>query len=106
MPRSVWKGPFCDRGVTRLWERIAMKYGAGSQRQAIRVWSRRSTILPNFTGYKFEIYNGQSWFPIKISEPMIGHKFGEFAPTRKYPQHPEKATKAGPVKKNPVTGKK
>ena len=76
MTRSLWKGPFCE---------------INSEKQ--KVWSRRSVILPKFIGKQFFIYNGKIFIPLKISEEMIGHKFGEFASTRKKPIHKKKNKK-------------
>jgi small subunit ribosomal protein S19 len=83
MPRSVWKGPFVDGYLIGKAE----KAQAGGGRQAIRTWSRRSTIMPQFVGLKFEVHNGKSFIPVAVNEDMVGHKFGEFAPTRTYHGH-------------------
>jgi small subunit ribosomal protein S19 len=81
--RSVWKGPFVDGFVLRKAE----KARAGGRNQVIRIWSRRSTILPQFVGLTFGVYNGQKHIPVLVSEDMVGHKFGEFSPTRTYHGH-------------------
>ncbi len=83
MPRSVWKGPFVDGYLLTKAEKAA---GTGG-RQGIKTWSRRSTIMPQFIGLKFEVHNGKSFIPVQVSEDMVGHKFGEFAPTRTYYGH-------------------
>jgi small subunit ribosomal protein S19 len=83
MPRSVWKGPFVDGYLIAKAEKAQ---GAGG-RQGIRTWSRRSTIMPQFVGLKFEVHNGKSFIPVAVNEDMVGHKFGEFAPTRTYHGH-------------------
>jgi len=83
MPRSVWKGPFVDGYLIAKAEKAQ---GAGG-RQAIRTWSRRSTIMPQFVGLKFEVHNGKSFIPVAVNEDMVGHKLGEFAPTRTYHGH-------------------
>lgn len=83
MPRSVWKGPFVDGYLLDKAEKAT----AGGGRQAIRTWSRRSTIMPQFVGLKFEVHNGKSFIPVAINEDMVGHKLGEFAPTRTYYGH-------------------
>ena len=83
MSRSVWKGPFVDSYVLKK----AAKAQAGSSNQVIKIWSRRSTILPQFVGLTFGVYNGQKHIPVSVTEDMIGHKFGEFSPTRTYYGH-------------------
>lgn len=83
MPRSVWKGPFVDAHVLKKAEKAQ---GSGKN-QVIKIWSRRSTILPQFVGLTFGVYNGQKHIPVSVSEDMIGHKFGEFSPTRTYYGH-------------------
>ena len=82
MPRSVWKGPFCDNYVLKLVKRATK--GSSSM---IKIRSRRSVILPMFVGYVFGVYNGKSFVPVKVSETMVGHKFGEFSPTRVFRGH-------------------
>ena len=83
MPRSVWKGPFVDGYLITKAE----KASANSGRQGIKTWSRRSTIMPQFVGLRFEVHNGKSFIPVQVSEDMVGHKLGEFAPTRTYHGH-------------------
>lgn len=83
MSRSVWKGPFVDAHVLKKAE----KAQADGKNQVIKIWSRRSTILPQFVGLTFGVYNGQKHIPVSITEDMIGHKFGEFSPTRTYYGH-------------------
>jgi ribosomal protein S19, bacterial/organelle len=83
MPRSVWKGPFVDSYVLKKAE----KAQGSTRNDVIKIWSRRSTILPQFVGLTFGVYNGQKHIPVSVSEDMIGHKFGEFAPTRTYYGH-------------------
>ena len=82
MPRSVKKGPFVDASVLK-------KISAQSvdDRRPIKTWSRRSTILPEMIGYTFSVHNGRRFLPIYISENMVGHKLGEFAPTRTFQSH-------------------
>ena len=82
MTRSVWKGPFVDGYILKKAE------AARSQRNmAIKTWSRRSTILPQFVGLTFQVHNGNKFIPVNISEEMVGHKLGEFAPTRTFKAH-------------------
>lgn len=83
MSRSVWKGPFVDAHVLKKAE----KAQAAGKNQVIKIWSRRSTILPQFVGLTFGVHNGQKHIPVNVSEDMIGHKFGEFSPTRTYYGH-------------------
>ncbi len=83
MTRSVWKGPFVDGHVLKKAEAARAK----NSTQAIKTWSRRSTVLPQFVGLTFGVYNGQKHIPVFITEDMIGHKFGEFSPTRTYYGH-------------------
>lgn len=83
MPRSVWKGPFFDR---YLLKKAEVAQGSG-RNDVIKIWSRRSTILPQFVGLTFGVHNGKKFIPVYVSENMVGHKFGEFAATRTYYGH-------------------
>ena len=83
MPRSVWKGPFIDGYLLKKAEDAR----ASGRKTVIKIWSRRSTILPQFVGLTFGVYNGQKFIPVNVTEDMIGHKFGEFSPTRTYYGH-------------------
>ncbi|MBB6310140.1 30S ribosomal protein S19 [Xanthobacter tagetidis] len=83
MTRSVWKGPFVDG---YLLKKAETAQGSG-RRDVIKIWSRRSTILPQFVGLTFGVYNGHKHVPVNVTEEMIGQKFGEFAPTRTYYGH-------------------
>lgn len=83
MSRSVWKGPFVD---LYLLKKAETAQDAGG-RAPIKTWSRRSTILPQFVGLTFNVYNGQKFIPVSVNEDMVGHKLGEFAPTRTYYGH-------------------
>jgi small subunit ribosomal protein S19 len=84
MARSVWKGPFVD---LHLLKKAEVSQDAGSRAGPIKTWSRRSTILPQFVGLTFGVYNGSKHIPVSVNEDMVGHKFGEFAPTRTYYGH-------------------
>ena len=86
MGRSVKKGPFTD---THLEERID-KLNAASEKKVIRTWSRRSTILPEFIGHTLAVHNGNKFIPVYVTEFMVGHKLGEFAPTRNFKGHSSK----------------
>lgn len=83
MARSVWKGPFVDGYLLKKAETAR----EGGRKQIIKIWSRRSTILPQFVGLTFGVYNGQKFVPVLVDEDMVGHKFGEFSPTRTYYGH-------------------
>jgi len=79
MARSVWKGPFVELSLLKKVE--------SGTRGPIKTWSRRSTILPQFVGHTFSVYNGKKFVPVSVSEEMVGMKLGEFAPTRSFPGH-------------------
>jgi small subunit ribosomal protein S19 len=91
MSRSIAKGPFVDGYLLKKAE----KSRASGRNEVIKIWSRRSTILPQFVGLTFGVYNGQKFVPVSVNEDMIGHKFGEFSPTRTFHSHSgdKKATK-------------
>jgi small subunit ribosomal protein S19 len=84
MARSVWKGPFVDLSLLKKAE-VAQESTARSG--PIKTWSRRSTILPQFVGLTFSVYNGRKFVPVSVNEDMVGMKLGEFAPTRYFPGH-------------------
>ena len=84
MARSVWKGPFVDLHLLKKRKPLRTLVPAPAP---IKTWSRRSTILPQFVGLTFNVYNGQKFIPVSVSEEMVGHKLGEFAPTRNFPGH-------------------
>lgn len=81
--RSVWKGPFIDGYIFKKVE----KARSSGKNQVIQIWSRRSTIIPDFVGLTFGVYNGKKFIPVLVTEEMVGHKFGEFAPTRHFAGH-------------------
>ncbi len=83
MPRSTWKIPFVDGYLLKK----ADDYLNSSKKQVIKTWSRRSTILPQFVGVNFAVYNGKKFVAVSVTEGMVGHKFGEFAPTRTFYGH-------------------
>ena len=83
MSRSVWKGPFVDPSLLKKVEKLK----SSRNTTPIKTWSRKSTIIPEFVGISFVIYNGKKFIPIKISEEMVGHKLGEFSPTRQFSGH-------------------
>ena len=83
MARSVWKGPFVEKSLLKKVEEAR----AAGKNTVIKTWSRRSTILPNMIGLTFGVHNGKKFIPVIVSDQMIGHKLGEFAPTRTYKGH-------------------
>ena len=83
MARSIWKGPFVELSLLKKAEAAQ----DNSKRAPIKTWSRRSTILPQFVGLTFSVYNGQKFIPVSVNEDMVGHKLGEFSPTRSFPGH-------------------
>ena len=83
MVRSVWKGPFVEGSLLKKADAAR----SSGRHDVIKIWSRRSTILPQFVGLVFGVYNGQKHVPVSVSEDMVGMKLGEFAPTRYFPGH-------------------
>jgi small subunit ribosomal protein S19 len=93
MTRSIWKGPFVDGYLLKKAEAAR----GSSRHEMIKIWSRRSTILPQFVGLLFGVYNGHKHIPVQVTEEMVGHKFGEFAPTRTFYGHSaDRKAKRGP----------
>ena len=99
MSRSVWKGPFVDPSLIKKVEKLKTQINP----TPIKTWSRKSTIIPEFVGISFLIYNGKKFIPIKISEEMVGHKLGEFSPTRQFPGHTPADKKAAQIVKASVS---
>ena len=93
MARSVWKGPFVEESLIKKVEKLKNE----TVKKPIKTWSRKSTIIPEFIGISFLIYNGKKFIPITISEDMVGHKLGEFAPTRTFFGHTPADKKAKPA---------
>lgn len=83
MPRSVKKGPYVDE---KLWKRI-QELNKSNQKRVLKTWARRSTITPEFVGHTLAIHNGNKFVPVFITENMVGHKLGEFSPTRTFRGH-------------------
>ena len=83
MPRSVKKGPYV---AAHLLQKVNLLQ-QGGDRRVIKTWSRRSTVLPEFVGYTFAIHNGRNFVPVYVTENMVGHKLGEFSPTRTFRGH-------------------
>jgi small subunit ribosomal protein S19 len=91
MGRSLKKGPFVD---TPLLEKVEGMNRAGADKKVIKTWSRRSTVIPEMVGHTLAVHNGKKFIPVYITENMVGHKLGEFAPTRLFKGHTTKADKA------------
>ena len=83
MTRSVWKGPFVDSHLLKKVKQASEQ----NKNTVIKTWSRRSTILPEFVGINFAVHNGRRFIPVNVTEDMVGHKFGEFSPTRTFNGH-------------------
>jgi len=83
MPRSLKKGPYVNESLLKKVDQM-MESG---KKKVIKTWSRRSTITPNFVGYTFAVHNGTKFIPVYVTENMVGHKLGEFSPTRTYRGH-------------------
>ena len=83
MVRSVWKGPFVEGSLLKKADAAR----ASGRHDVIKIWSRRSTILPQFVGLTFNVYNGRKFVPVSVNEDMVGMKLGEFAPTRTFHGH-------------------
>lgn len=83
MPRSVKKGPWVDDSLLKKLNRAKEE----GQKRPIKTWSRRSTIIPEFVGYTFAVHNGKDFINVYVTEEMVGHKLGEFAPTRRFERH-------------------
>ena len=86
MGRSIHKGPFADEHLVKKVEAM----NAASDRKVVKTWSRRSTILPEFIGHTFGVHNGKKFIPVYVTENMVGHKLGEFSPTRTFKTHAAK----------------
>ena len=97
MARSIKKGPFVDKHLAKKVEELIK----GNQKKVVKTWSRRSTILPEFVGHTFAVHNGRKFIPVFVTENMVGHKLGEFAPTRTFIGHSaeKKVVKAAPPSK-------
>ncbi len=91
MSRSLSKGPFID---SHLLEKIRVADAQGGKRQVIKTWSRRSTIIPEMVGLTIAVHNGRKFIPVFVTENMVGHKLGEFSPTRTFRGHTSKTAKA------------
>lgn len=90
MGRSLRKGPFADDHLVRKVQVL----NESNQKKVVRTWSRRSTILPEFIGHTFAVHNGKKFIPVYVTENMVGHKLGEFSPTRTFKGHAGKSEKS------------
>jgi small subunit ribosomal protein S19 len=96
LPRSLKKGPYVD---AKLVKRVLTMDNAGEKR-VLKTWARRSTVVPEFIGHTFAVHNGKKFIPVYVTENMVGHKLGEFSPTRTFKAH------SGSKKSEPTRGKK
>lgn len=94
MPRSVKKGPYMDGHLMKKVEGL----NKSNEKTVVKTWSRRSTVFPEMVGHTIAVHNGKKFIPVYISENMVGHKLGEFSPTRTFRAHSTKAEKAVSVK--------
>ena len=94
MPRSVNKGPFVDDHLAKKIKHLNQT----NEKSVIKTWSRRSTVTPEMVGHTVAVHNGKKFVPIYITENMVGHKLGEFAPTRTFKGHTTKTEKAAKLK--------
>ena len=83
MARSLKKGPYCEASLLKKVKEL----NKSNKKEVIKTWSRRSTIFPDFMGHTFAVHNGKEFIPVYVTEDMIGHKLGEFSPTRKFGGH-------------------
>jgi small subunit ribosomal protein S19 len=95
MARSIKKGPFVDKHLGKKVEEA----NKTNKKSVIKTWSRRSTILPDFVGHTFAVHNGRKFVPVFVTENMVGHKLGEFAPTRTFKGHGSKGDKTAAAAK-------
>ena len=102
MGRSLKKGPFIEERLERRVEEL----NRARQKKVLKTWSRRSTILPEFVGHTLAVHNGRKFIPVYVTENMVGHKLGEFAPTRTFKGHAAKADKAAAPAAAPAAAQK
>jgi small subunit ribosomal protein S19 len=95
MARSTWKGPFIDLSLTKKVDTM----NKANKKSVIKTWSRRSTIVPEFVGHTFAVHNGRKFVPVYVTENMVGHRLGEFAPTRTFNGHSAEKKVSAPGKK-------
>ena len=94
MARSLKKGPFVDQHLLKKVEGLNQKF----EKKVVKTWSRRSTVVPEMVGHTIAVHNGRKFIPVYVSENMVGHKLGEFAPTRTFKAHAGKSEKTTAVK--------
>jgi small subunit ribosomal protein S19 len=94
MARSIKKGAYIDEKLLKKVERLKRT----GERRAIKTWSRRSTIIPDFVGHTFSVHNGKKFIPVFVTESMVGHKLGEFSPTRTFRRHGSHTEKSTSIK--------
>lgn len=94
MARSIKKGSYVEPHLLKKVEGMASGHG---EKRIIKTWSRRSTVIPEFVGYTFAVHNGKKFIPVYVSESMVGHKFGEFSPTRIFRTHSGRTKKVTAV---------
>ena len=94
MSRSVKKGPFIDKHLSKKVDEM----NRTAQKKVVKTWSRRSTIIPDLVGHTFAVHNGRKFIPVFVTENMVGHKLGEFSPTRTFHGHNPGDKKAAPAK--------
>jgi small subunit ribosomal protein S19 len=102
MGRSLKKGPFVE---PKLFARVE-KMSAGGRREALKTWARRCDIVPEFVGHTFMVHNGNRFIRVYVTEDMVGHKLGEFAPTRLFRAHSTRVTETAPAEGGAAGGKK
>jgi small subunit ribosomal protein S19 len=100
MSRSLKKGPFVD---TALLEKVESMNRA-NEKKVVKTWSRRSTVIPEMVGHTMAVHNGKKFIPVYVTENMVGHKLGEFAPTRTFKGHTTKTEKAAATAQGPAPG--
>ena len=98
MARSIAKGPFVDRHLLEKVEAL----NSGGEKKVLKTWSRRSTVMPEMVGHTIAVHNGKKFIPVYISENMVGHKLGEFSPTRTFRGHTGKSEKSTAVAPKPA----
>lgn len=94
MPRSLKKGPFVDQHLIKKVESL----NDSNEKRVIKTWSRRSTVLPEMVGHNIAVHNGKKFIPVYVTENMVGHKLGEFSPTRTFKSHGGKSAKQARMK--------
>ena len=94
MPRSLKKGPFVDQHLLKKVETL----NETNEKRVIKTWSRRSTVLPEMVGHNIAVHNGKKFIPVYVTENMVGHKLGEFSPTRTFKSHGGKGAKQARMK--------